>query len=380
MPSAAEVVSRKTPPSLKRPSVKPPAKIVCRHCHTDTPSGFKFCQQCGKSLGASDDLAQAATDPAEANRPTPSRDSRPPGVRTVSPVSRGVVSPDAVAETLAASGKAGAQLFKSASEIARRRTVEEDPAVVQTLPETPIEQIGHTPSGPVSAVTESGKMQSAASGPAWGKLITVRQDGADGTAHALAGDIIEVGRAGTGLRFEQDRYLAPVHARIERNDGVVNLIPLDRVNGAFRRVKGTVKLDSGDMLLIGRELLLFERVEEDERVVKPLVQGGVVRFGSPSREPWGRLSLSLPNSAVRDVRFLHGDEVVIGREEGHIVFTDDEFLSRRHAVFRFQAGRCTLEDLDSSNGTYLRLRGATKLEDKDYLRLGNQLFRFELGG
>ena len=90
--------------------------------------------------------------------------------------------------------------------------------------------------------------------------------------------------------------------------------------------------------------------------------------------------MSLPNAGVRDVRYLNGDEIIVGREEGHLVFTDDEFLSRRHAVFRFEAGRCTLEDLGSSNGTYLRLRGATKLEDKDYLRLGNQLFRFEIGG
>ena len=375
MPSAAEVVSRKTPPSMKKPS-----NIVCTACHSETPAGFKFCQHCGKTLGVANDLSQAATDPAEGSRPTPSRDSRPPGVRTVSPVSRGISSPEAVAETLAARGKVGAELIKNASDIARRRTVEEDPAIVQTLPETPLEQLGHTPSGPVAAVTESGKMHNVAAGPAWGKLITVRQDGADGRTHPLAGDVIEVGRACSGLRFEQDRYLSPVHARIERRAGVPMLVPLDQVNGAFRRLTSSEKLDSGDMLLIGRELLLFERVDEDERVVKPLVQGGVVRFGSPSREPWGRLSLSLPNGGVRDVRYLHGDEVVIGREDGHVVFNDDEFLSRRHAVFRFHAGRCSLEDLASSNGTFLRLRGATKLEDRDHLRLGNQLFRFELGG
>jgi pSer/pThr/pTyr-binding forkhead associated (FHA) protein len=37
-----------------------------------------------------------------------------------------------------------------------------------------------------------------------------------------------------------------------------------------------------------------------------------------------------------------------------------------------------LTDLGSSNGTFLRLRGDRKLESGDILRMGDQLFRFEL--
>jgi pSer/pThr/pTyr-binding forkhead associated (FHA) protein len=85
-------------------------------------------------------------------------------------------------------------------------------------------------------------------------------------------------------------------------------------------------------------------------------------------------------SSWRDVRYLAGNEVVMGREEGDIVFRDDEFLSRRHAVLRWQSNQCVLDDLKSSNGTFIRLRGPQPLEHGDILRMGDQMFRIELGG
>jgi ribosomal protein L40E len=375
MPSAADVVGHTSGKSV----TPAPRKIRCRTCNAETPRGFKFCQQCGQPLNP-DELAQAATDPADTARPPRQRDSRPPGVPT-GLSSKGLMVPDAVATTLAANSPDARRLIDTATEIARRRTIEEDPAVQSTLPETPMEQIGHTPSGPVSAVTESGRLAVAiGAGPTWGSLVTVRQDGSDGRVHGLSVDVLEIGRGSGGLSFDDDRYLAPLHARIERSAGVVTIVPIDTVNGVFRRLSAQTRLGSGDVLLLGRELMRFDLVDEDERVVKALVQGGVVRFGSPQREPWGRLSFLLPNSGIRDVRYLHGAEIAVGREDGDILFRDDEFLSRRHAALRFVGGRCTVEDLNSSNGTYLRLHEPTKLEHRDYLRLGNQLFRFELGG
>ncbi len=111
-----------------------------------------------------------------------------------------------------------------------------------------------------------------------------------------------------------------------------------------------------------------------------LARFGITMFGSPPRAPWGRLMQVLASGGLRDVRHLHGIEVVLGREEGEIVFRDDEFLSRRHAVLKWQGGQCVLEDLRSSNGTFVRLRGPQPLESGDTLRMGDQMFRIELGG
>ena len=86
---------------------------------------------------------------------------------------------------------------------------------------------------------------------------------------------------------------------------------------------------------------------------------------------------------VRDVFHVRKAETVIGRESGDVVFTDDPFLSRRHAMLRMHGGdgaarrRFTLADLGSSNGTFLQTREEVRLQHGDHFRIGQQLFRFD---
>jgi hypothetical protein len=130
------------------------------------------------------------------------------------------------------------------------------------------------------------------------------------------------------------------------------------------------------MVLLGRELCQIDLIDDEQ--TPNLYQHGVAFFASPVRKPWARLRQILTSGAVGDVRHFYGDEVIVGREEGDIIFADDEFMSRRHAVFRLKGGRCILEDLESSNGTFVRLDGATLVSDSDYLRIGDHMFRFEI--
>ena len=70
--------------------------------------------------------------------------------------------------------------------------------------------------------------------------------------------------------------------------------------------------------------------------------------------------------------------VTIGRETGDITFPGDGYVSSRHATLVHRNGTVVLEDLDSSNGTYLRIKEETPLEDGDLLLIGQQLIRIEL--
>jgi pSer/pThr/pTyr-binding forkhead associated (FHA) protein len=70
---------------------------------------------------------------------------------------------------------------------------------------------------------------------------------------------------------------------------------------------------------------------------------------------------------------LHA-ELVLGREQGSadVVLTDPG-ISRRHAAVRAGAGRVTVEDLGSSNGTFVngsRIRGEFELADGDEIQIG----------
>ncbi len=208
--------------------------------------------------------------------------------------------------------------------------------------------------------------------------MLVNRDGTDGQRFPLTSEDTIVGRAGADIAFDEDRFLARQHARIEKAaDGTIKIHPIDTTNGEFKKTEGSVELADGTIILVGREVLRFEKVAQEERTVHPLVRHGVALFGSPPRDPWARIVQLIPSGGARDIRHLVGEEVVLGREEGDIVFRDDAFMSRRHAAITWDGRRALLTDLGSSNGTFVRLIGPTSIKNGDHVRLGDQLLRIE---
>jgi pSer/pThr/pTyr-binding forkhead associated (FHA) protein len=216
-----------------------------------------------------------------------------------------------------------------------------------------------------------------------GRLVVVRRDGTDGEAHPLVSDTFDVGRTEGSLTFADDPYLGQRHARFVVVGATVKVRPIDTVNGVYLRLRAAVEIGPGDQILVGKEVLRFEPLALEERDPPSLVEHGVRIFGSVQREAWGRLRQLTGAGTTRDVWHLTRPELVLGREEGDVTFPDDEYLSRRHATVRRipqgQGSRTArLEDLGSSNGTFLRLRGEHELKTGDVLRLGDQLLRFEV--
>lgn len=211
------------------------------------------------------------------------------------------------------------------------------------------------------------------------RFVAVKVDGTDGDSFPLDNDQIDIGRSEGDIRFD-DPQLAGRHLRIAVTRGACLLTPLEQLNGVYLRLRGSVELTDGDVVLLGLQVLRFEVVPEHERDLRPAVEGGVVMFGTPWRPPaWGRLRQITTCGVGRDVYYMSRPEIVLGREHADLVFAEDEFLSRRHARFGLQEGRPKIEDLGSSNGTYVRLRGPHPLAPGDYVRFGDQLLRFELG-
>jgi pSer/pThr/pTyr-binding forkhead associated (FHA) protein len=210
------------------------------------------------------------------------------------------------------------------------------------------------------------------------RLVVVHRDGTDGITYNLLGDQIDIGRTEGDLLFE-DPHLAPRHARVVASLTGRVLTPLETRNGVYVRLRGPVDLQDGDYLLMGKQVLKYEIVSEPERNVRPALEHGVVVFGTPVRPPWARLRQITPAGVGRDIFHLARPDMVLGREIGDIIFSEDEFMSRRHAQVSYRNGRGHLEDLGSSNGTFLRLRGPHGLASGDLIRLGDELLRFEIG-
>ncbi len=77
---------------------------------------------------------------------------------------------------------------------------------------------------------------------------------------------------------------------------------------------------------------------------------------------------------------LGEDEIVLGRENATITLNDEE-TSRRHATIRIVGGGAIIEDLGSTNGTYVdgrRIDGATQLTGTETIRLGQSTFQLEI--
>jgi len=211
------------------------------------------------------------------------------------------------------------------------------------------------------------------------QIVSIRKDGTDGPVYPLAGEQTDFGRSEGDVQLDDDPYLSPRHFRVLRRGGDWFLRDLQSANGVYVRLRGPQDLDSGAMLLIGQQVLRFELLEEDELPLGPARSGGCLVFGTPEVPAFARLVQYTTEGVGRDVHYLYRDETVLGRETGDIVFTDDPFLSRRHAVVRFDRAqkRTVLEDLGSSNGTCARLRGEYALSVGDHFRVGRHLFRFD---
>lgn len=73
---------------------------------------------------------------------------------------------------------------------------------------------------------------------------------------------------------------------------------------------------------------------------------------------------------------LEGDQLVIGRDSSSGVAINDAEVSRKHARMTFQGGKYVLEDLGSTNGTFVngqRLASPTVLKSGDVVSLGEQI-------
>jgi pSer/pThr/pTyr-binding forkhead associated (FHA) protein len=241
-----------------------------------------------------------------------------------------------------------------------------------------------------------------------GRLVVIAKSGADGPSYPF-GDLLDIGRSEGNVIVAEDPYLSPRHVRIIWQGGKLSLRDLGSTNGVFLRLapcrdttprrssdnpEVVVPLVDNDIVLVGQQVLHFSILREGEGGFGPAQEHGTLLFGSPAAPRYARLSQRTVEGIARDVYYVRKVETVLGRESGDVVFTEDPFLSRRHAAIRLltrdgatvgskpprapnEETRFALVDLGSSNGTFLRIRNDVELAPGDHFRVGQQLFRID---
>ncbi|MBI3207118.1 MAG: FHA domain-containing protein [Myxococcales bacterium] len=363
----------------------------CTRCGVANPAGSRFCAECGASTGAAPAPAEPAVDAAPVARHAPAVQPAPVvGLASASHEPAPVVCP----RCRGSNGAHMAYCQYCGGRLQDGPPIREAPV---TSPETPLSQRGPSrppppparqpaavpaaaPGAAAAAAQPAPPRPAAAAGPR-ARLIVVAQDGSPGRDYPLAAAVTDIGRSEGSILLPNDPYVSPRHARVSCRDGRYFIRDLGSVNGVFVRLRGPAQLRSGDLVLIGLEVLRFELVSASDKGLGPAVDGETNVFGSPILPRYARLCQRTVEGVTRDVYHVSKDELVLGREAGDVVFTSDPFMSRRHAsLTRGRDGSFTLTDLGSSNGTYLAIRDEVALESGDHVRVGQHLFRLDQTG
>ena len=204
-----------------------------------------------------------------------------------------------------------------------------------------------------------------------GKLVLIRPDGTEGGAHPLSDGANLIGR-GQGLLFDSDSYLSPHHADLVLAQGGLLVRDAGSLNGAFAKITDEEEIADGEVFRIGQELLRFDVIR-----APATLEDGTEVMGSPNPGYWGRVALIIGRALDGSAFPLVGETTVLGRERGDILFPEDGYVSGTHARLSNRGGRFFLADLNSSNGTFLRIRGERTVRSGTFLLMGQQLFRVQ---
>ena len=210
--------------------------------------------------------------------------------------------------------------------------------------------------------------------PAGARLILILPDGTEGGHVEIPNTEVAVGRDAGGF-FASDPFLSPAHAIFRATDRSVVVRDAESLNGTFVKITANepVEIRSGDIFRIGQELILFEEIDKGSDA-----PDGTVKMGSPVDNLWGRVALIVGNGRLGNAFTISGESIVLGRERGDIIFPEDGYVSGIHLRIYYEKGKYYLNDLGSSNGTFVKIADEFELISGSFLLMGQQLFRVDI--
>jgi pSer/pThr/pTyr-binding forkhead associated (FHA) protein len=198
--------------------------------------------------------------------------------------------------------------------------------------------------------------------------------------YTLVGNITTIGRAAANMVVLPTSTVSELHAKIIQHENRLYLQDNKSAYGSF--VNGTrvsyKELKLGDVLTVGN--VHFEIIELDEKSLAATAAPGALRVPAPAA-PESEWQLVSDSSWLSGKVFhLRKDSNMIGRGKDCDIVIPGTHLSRRHVEVRKEKGGLVVQDLASSNGTYLnevRIQGSQPLRPGDRIRLDVYSFRVQ---
>jgi pSer/pThr/pTyr-binding forkhead associated (FHA) protein len=92
------------------------------------------------------------------------------------------------------------------------------------------------------------------------RLQQLLRGGGTGLAFRAPADSVTLGREGNDINFPDDPFISGRHARVSWTENQLVLTDLGSKNGTFMRVRSEYKLEHGDYVFMGQQLLRVEIV------------------------------------------------------------------------------------------------------------------------
>lgn len=210
--------------------------------------------------------------------------------------------------------------------------------------------------------------------PAKARLILIRGEGMDGLSFHLKMDQHVVGRRGH-IEFPDDVFVSPKHANFFYRDSKLVVRDEGSLNGIYVRVRGTVEISPGDTFLSGEQVF---RLDPNPKPSDGLDPDGTYFYSSPKYPSPFRITQILHGGSYGMTVCSRGNALQLGREGGDLNFPADVYMSGSHCRLEETNGKYFLTDLNSRNGTYVRIKTERELGHGDYLFIGRKLMRVEL--
>ena len=212
------------------------------------------------------------------------------------------------------------------------------------------------------------------SGP---KLALINEAGETTQTFLIDRGEATIGRVEGEFRFADDVYMSPVHAQFSMRDGQLYVRDLGSRNSTWLFIDGPTRLQDGDTILVGSQLLRFRRLGYPGP--HPPEADQTRRLGSftPSADIAVLAQLRADGSARDTFHLSPGRSVKIGRDHGDWIFPYDQTMSGKHAEVRSEDLEFIVMDDGSRNGVAVAVRGEKPVKAGQKLLMGDQTLRVE---
>jgi class 3 adenylate cyclase/pSer/pThr/pTyr-binding forkhead associated (FHA) protein len=203
------------------------------------------------------------------------------------------------------------------------------------------------------------------------KLLHVGSDGTVSREFPLEQSLV-IGRSEGGLTFPHDASMRPRHALVTVENGQV-FIQAEGEAEAYYSVVGTYTLLDGDLVKMGKHT--FRYAAKTDALSRAAAIG--TRIGDLASQLAAPVAELIGTDDDEQHYSLDREEITFGRSHATYTFPKDPLMSRAHARIYHRGEDFFIEDLESRNGTFLKVRGKVPLAFGTRLHMAGQVLQLE---